>query len=309
MNIEQNFDSVKYNKITISYRDISTFNVSKRSENDKYNKLRENIVGCIINNKIPENYYNFSPEWLELKNEINNYIKFLARNNDISNINDIKCIHKAGRRHHYDFNLIINNTNIFNVEFKFNCESVNDTAQFISPMKPSQYLEDNYEEYYYDNYLVEHLKNNNFPIIPKELYLEKIHQPHPKCTESIQTKYYNGCKHSSKYTSKVDDIEFYNNFNKISKKSISEFITKYNIKKDLLSDYLLETQKNKIYMLYKDGKIYFQTINLDDYIITNVIKQPEKYRYICETKSNIKLKILLRWKNGNGIAYPAFQIS
>ena len=28
-----------------------------------------------------------------------------------------------------------------------------------------------------------------------------------------------------------------------------------------------------------------------------------------ETKSGIKLNILLRWKNGNGIAFPAFQIS
>ena len=32
-------------------------------------------------------------------------------------------------------------------------------------------------------------------------------------------------------------------------------------------------------------------------------------RYIATTKTGLKLKILLRWKNCNGIAYPAFQIS
>jgi len=34
-----------------------------------------------------------------------------------------------------------------------------------------------------------------------------------------------------------------------------------------------------------------------------------KNYYECKTESGYKLKVLLRWKNGNGIAYPAFQIS
>ena len=62
-------------------------------------------------------------------------------------------------------------------------------------------------------------------------------------------------------------------------------------------------------MLYKDGKINLETINLDDYIITEIIKDPNKNRYIAKTKSGKHLKILLRWKNGNGIAFPSFQIS
>jgi len=30
--------------------------------------------------------------------------------------------------------------------------------------------------------------------------------------------------------------------------------------------------------------------------------------YVATSKSGNKIKILLRWKNGNGIAFPAFQI-
>ena len=87
------------------------------------------------------------------------------------------------------------------------------------------------------------------------------------------------------------------------------FISKYGVNKDKLTNYLLDTQKNKFYMLYKDGKFKLETINLDDYMITTVVKEPRKSRYIAQTKSNKNLKILLRWKNGNGIAFPSFQIS
>ena len=55
---------------------------------------------------------------------------------------------------------------------------------------------------------------------------------------------------------------------------------------------------------------YYQTPNMDDYVIKSyIVDQKNKNRFICETKSGKKMYILLRWKNGNGIAFPAFQIS
>ena len=63
-------------------------------------------------------------------------------------------------------------------------------------------------------------------------------------------------------------------------------------------------------MLYHNGKfMYDKHKNNDMYKIKKdnmIIKEPN---LICETFSGHKLKIMLRWKNGNGIAYPAFQIS
>jgi hypothetical protein len=50
-------------------------------------------------------------------------------------------------------------------------------------------------------------------------------------------------------------------------------------------------------------------MNPDDYTIVSYVKDPQGSRYIATTKSNKQIRILLRWKNGNGIAYPAFQIS
>ena len=133
--------------------------------------------------------------------------------------------------------------------------------------------------------------------------------PNPKCVKDIQDSYYKGCKGSSKFTGNEKDIEFYNFVKKISKNSIFDFIENHNLKPDELTRQLLESQQNKYYMLYKNGKFHLETINKENYEIIECKKEPNKSRYIVKTKTGIQLKVLLRWKNGNGIAYPAFQIS
>jgi hypothetical protein len=260
-------------------------------------------------NKIPIEYYTYSLRWKNLKKEIHVFIKKLCEINDIKKVENIECIHKAGRGNHYDFKLIINKVEEFMIEFKFNASRVDETPQFVSPMKPSQYLDSSYEEYYYDNYFITLSNRFNLSIPTKEEYLKEIHSPKPTCVKTHQEKYYKGCRASSKYSGNEDDITFYENSKKMSNESISSFIIKNGLKEEKLSEYLIETQKNKYYMLYKNGKLNLETIKLDNYIITEVVKQPIYNRYIANTKSGRSLKILLRWKNGNGIAFPSFQIS
>lgn len=62
-------------------------------------------------------------------------------------------------------------------------------------------------------------------------------------------------------------------------------------------------------MLYSGKSFILQKDNIDDYRIDKVHKNANKYRYECISKSGKTINILLRWKNGNGIAFPAFQIS
>jgi hypothetical protein len=69
----------------------------------------------------------------------------------------------------------------------------------------------------------------------------------------------------------------------------------------------MDTQKNKCYMMYKDNVFYKETVNMDEYELISYEKQ--KNMFIATSKTGKKIKILLRWKNGNGIAFPAFQIS
>lgn len=51
------FKSFTYNKEIINIKSINAFNISSRSTNDKNNKTREHIIGALINNKVPENYF------------------------------------------------------------------------------------------------------------------------------------------------------------------------------------------------------------------------------------------------------------
>lgn len=70
----------------------------------------------------------------------------------------------------------------------------------------------------------------------------------------------------------------------------------------------LEQQKNKHYMLFHKNKFYYDTIEDLSLIDYNTKIEKNKNSYIL-SNSKFILKILLRWRNNNGIAFPAFQIS
>ena len=296
---------IKNQIFKIIYSDINSFVISDKKYNDKNNKTRENIIGAIINNKIPIEYYKYSRRWNNLKKNIESYIYDLIGYN---NINNIVLIHRGGRKYNYDFTIIVNNIE-YNVELKFNAENIDDTPQIVSPVKTSKYLSRSYEEYYYDNYLPKLISPNNIKYPNRSQYITEIHGNKPKCMEYFQNIYYQGCSKSSKYTGDKNSIEFYNLSNSIDKISRENFINITELNINALSTYLKETQKNKIYMLYKYNKFHKQIVNINDYELVRCEKYPEKFKYVAYSASGKQIDILLRWKNGNGIAFPAFQIS
>jgi len=281
-----------------------------RSSNDHNNKIRENIITSMPH--IDEDYFSdpiHGEFWHKLKTDFDNKIRIIC-----PHYISYKIQHKAGRGHNYDYIITFYdevNSKISEekLEFKFNASSIDEAPQFVSPMKPSQYLSQPFEEYYYDNYLVPLLKEFDLDIPERNLYLKSVHNNKPKCMEIAQLFYYQGCKQSSKYTGSEQAIKFYQRCNDVSRECIKNFINNTELNIDKLNQYLMNSQDKKNYILYKNGEFYIQTSNNDDYTIVSCSKNPEKSRYEAETKTNKKIHILLRWKNGNGIAYPAFQIS
>ena len=63
------------------------------------------------------------------------------------------------------------------------------------------------------------------------------------------------------------DRSFHETCKEQSKKSIVKFMEDVELKTDLLSSYLLESQKNKHYMMFSKNKFYYQEPNMDDYVI------------------------------------------
>ena len=317
---------ILYNNKSIFVTSISAFITSSKEKNDENNIMRENIIGAIINQKIPPLFYDESNEWTNMKESIKKYTNELVNHRPYTTI---ECIHKAGRKNNHDFVFDIHfedeTKESFPIELKFNASSIEKTPQYVSPMKPSQYLYNNgvgealqkndesrccsYEDYYYDYYLTKLSILFELPLPQKDIWLKEIHSNTPECMKEYKKKYDQGCKKNSNFTNNEKDILCYETAKKQAKESIVNFIKMSELNIELLSEYLQKTQQNKIYMLYFQGEFKLQHINMDDYFIESVVKNPLLNRYDCMTKSGKKMKVLLRWKNGNGIAFPAFQIS
>ena len=284
-------DVVKINNLSII--DIDYFDlISSRGENDKINKVRENIICYLFNKKINKEWLE-NPKWKKLNKALNDFINLLKKEFNIEKIDKITCKNAGGRGNKHDYWVTINDKKI-KVEFKFNATNVNECPQFCSPMKPSQYMSNNFEEYFYNNYLNKIAKFGKLTTPNKEIYLKKIHNNKVDCMNNFKVLYDNN-KEFNKYCKRID------------KEGIAKFIEKTDLKINILSDYLLDSQKGKIYMCYKDGKFYLNKLNENQFKLVKLTKK-EKTNFICETAKGIKLEIRLRFKNGCGLQYPAFQI-
>lgn len=310
MNKIKSLPPTQFNNNTIKYSNINSFLLSQRKSNDKNNKIREVVISAIVNNIIPNEYYTYSMRWKSLRKKVLDYILTLVKmkHSDLQIVN-IKSVIRAGRCYNYDFTFIINDLYEFNIELKFNADTLEDTPQFVSPMKPSQYLTHSYEEFYYTHYINKLSLFGNLPIPDKNIYLNEINSPSPLCMKDYQSKYYRGCKQSSQYSGNIEDINFYEKSKDLSKESIQRFMECSDLDINKLSSYLLSSQHEKYYMLYKDNEFHLEIVDMNNYRLISCEKYPEKSYYLARSLSGKKIKILLRWKNGNGIAFPSFQIS
>jgi len=289
---------------------------AERGQNDKNNKMREAIIGAIINDRIPETYY-LTERWRALKTAVGGFLSQCFT----GGYSRVESIPAAGRGYNYDFSVVFTGEECVpattcHIEFKFNASKVSDTPQFVSPMKPSQYLSGSYEEYFYDKYMARIANAASVSPPDRTEWLKQIHNNAPTCVKHLQDKYYAGCAKSSQFTKSADDIAFYELAKKLSTESIRGFIAEHDLNIVKLSEYLRESQEGKIYMLFQPAvaaaaapTIALQRVDPADYNIVSCVKNPAKSRYDCVTQSGKKIRVLLRWKNGNGIAFPAFQIS
>ena len=221
----------------------------------------------------------------------------------------------GGRSHNYDFSIIYGANgrpdHVRNIEFKFNMTQVEDSPQFHSPFDPEPYIISDipFTRFHYDNYLSIF---ESFIGINKPSYEEYKRQmkfsnnPTDPFLRACQRKYYSGSDGSSQYTGLQEDIEFYKISKDISKESFRRYFEICELNHEALTNIWLEKQKNKEYMLFRDGKLNYQTIDEDSYKIVRVENRCPNF--ICKTMNDRTLKVLFRWKNGNGIAFPAFQV-
>lgn len=234
----------------------------------------------------------------------------------------ISLKHKGGRNCHYDFQIAFTShdmeTLTYNVEFKFNQDNIYKIAEFVQPFKPSKFMSNNFEEDYYDNgYLHEILyempdnETGYIDEIERDVYLKEVHCPKPNCMKHVQEQYKIAIiKQPIIKERKNDNDNFHTFCNTVSKKTYNS-IKKTELYTDVLTQYLVEHQIEKNYMFYSKKKEFIHTLQCkDDFILLkDYTINKHGNGYTCKTIKGDLINVLLRWKNGNGIAFPAFQIS
>lgn len=288
-----------YNKHTVCYDFIHKFVVSKKSLNDEYNLQRELVIASIINGNVPECYFKKSPRWALMRDNLHKFIKNLIKKsfpNEEIIIELIECEHKAGRKNNNDLEVTINRLHKFRLEFKFNTISVLGCPQFVSPCKPSVFIQENFEEWFYDNYLQKIAQFGELSMPDRKIYCSTINNNKVECMKEFKEKY-------------NSNPEFKAMCKRIDKLAIKSFIKNSSLKVNELSDYLKTSQKNKHYMCYFNGEFFYDKLDESLYKLNcdiPVKKEPTNYIVTCE--NGAKLEVKLRFKNGCGLQFPAFQI-
>ena len=311
-NIMKEEERIEKLNSNISKEDIVHFKeTSGRGGNDDANDKREDIVIMMLNNRVPVDFVEYDPMWSVLSTRVRDCVHNIITSECITLMNRVEFVRAGGRGKHHDIELIGDGKVQLKIEFKHGASEVVETPQFVSPMKPSQYMTGSFEDFYYTNYMPKIMENEKILTVPeKGIYMKQIHSNEPKCMIDIQKKYYEGCERSSQYSGKDEDKEFYKRCNDVSKRAITDFLSRddINLYDNALSSYFINTQE-KVYLMYKNGEFTSQRIDPNEFVIESYVKEPENHRFVVKTKTGKKLHILLRWKNGNGVAFPAFQIS
>jgi len=317
-----NLKKIKYQNITLEYKSIILFHIiSSKETNNTTNKIRETMICCIINNIIPNEYFRYSRLWKKLKNSVSIYIDKIFSG---VTIKDISCKLLGNRQNHIDFKFIVktndNKEIIKNIEFKFNIIRVDNCPQFLS-LAANIDIVKKYAEFFYDKYLKEIADSYNINMIDKNTYLKCIKSTNPNINIFFKKIYdyeKNYEKNNKKNNKKINDNILINFKKEIVDKSIHDYITTYADKFDInkLRNNLLDSQRDKIYMLYN---LKTHTFNIDK-IYDNELKLLNKYTLKIE-KSGIVHKIIyetesktstigmsLRWSNRQGILNPSVQI-
>jgi hypothetical protein len=285
-------------KYYVCYNDIYTFYDTKnKSNNDLNNKIRENVIIAIVCNKIPLKWLFYS-WWYNIHYKIHKTFKKLCK----IKFNSIKIEHKAGRTNNFDFlvTYYYKNKKVYSVkiEFKHNSKTIEKCPQFLS-MSSNNFSRQSYAEYFFDNYVEEICAIYEIKIPNKEEYLKNIYSTKYKSLPFFQYLYKN----------EKNSIDKFNKKGKLVKKSIRKFLEKDILDIKSLNQKLIETQKNKVFLLWDIQIFHIETIKPVELTCSTIKNIKNNNTIVLNTESKSEIHMLLRWKNHLGVLYPAWQIS
>lgn len=280
---------------------FSKASICKKSDNDKNNKIREEIIEALPD--MDESYFTdltHGEQWTNLRTKLTESIQELADNNSFTNYEIVRL---AGRTNNYDFKFIYYNADTIvyerNVEFKNGSSSISKLPQFLSLSDKFNLLdcEVSYSSYFYDNYLSNYLSLDSSIELEKpekEIYLKHVSNTNYDIVpffRELKTKEHNFKKEKSQLVN--ESIQTY----------LELYGNQINLKK--MAD-KLKSQDNKVFMMWDGNQFHLEQIipNMTDLEYINI-----KNGNTIMLKTDVyNYHLLLRWRNHKGILNPAWQI-
>lgn len=281
----------------------SFFTKSSRGDNDAANKTRENVLASLLT--VPADYLadpTYGSQWRTVRDD---WIRVLKKfTPDPATEATTKPM--GGRKYNYDIDLSVKtnantnaNTNTHKLEFKYGGTKITELPQFLSLQAKVPLFPVTFPQFYYENYIDQYLATDTGITEPKpELaqYLEMV----TKVNYDV-SPFFTQLKERENVNKAQKD--------KIVNDGITDYLNTYGSKIDAtaFTEKVRETQRDKVYMLWSDGKFNVDQLNTEN---LNFEFYQIRNGNLLEVKSdNLICSMLLRWRNHKGILNPAWQIS
>jgi len=279
--------------------DIQTFFVpGTRNNNDVNNKTRERVLKYCL--APPTSFLEdaiYGPLWRIVGDGWKAILDSIP-----STPSSIILHPKGGRGSHNDFNVEFigsESSRHCKVEFKYGATSIDRLPQFLSLQVKFPLFAVTYDGFYYDNYLRQYVAIDSGiteTIPPRETYLSLV----------------TGLSNVSPFFNQLKEREEIDKRRKaaIVNTSINEYLRLHasTLNLTLLSSKLLESQRDKVFILYRDGSFHTDRISTTD--MTSLTYEGVKNGNSIQIRGeNVIFSMLLRWRNHKGILNPAWQIS
>lgn len=285
-----------------------------RETNDKKNKDREQLLGSLLTNTVHDADAVHGPAWQTLRAQ---WEAALLRCVPVGvPVAAVSVEAKGGRGFNYDFEASYIGSTSVKIEFKFGGTTVSSLPEFFNPAADKPFHSRLYADFFYDGDSLD--KICDLYGIPrtekpsKAEYLKAIHANSSKLPFFARLK--------AAEEAEVVVVEegtkkkvrpLYDAKAAISHASIQAFLAAYQHTTDLaaLTAEFQRSQADKQFLLYSGGAFHHDRLLPGELVAESVKGVEGDYLVIQTAVPTTTIRMLLRWKNHQGILFPAWQIS
>jgi hypothetical protein len=284
-----------------------------RASNDSNNKVREQLLSELLTDSVSGFLADAThgPAWTKLRADWLSALTSLAESCAVGPFSSVSVKQAGGRGMNYDFAVSFMTAGgpvVIKVEFKYGGKCVDALPQFFNAGANKPFHPIAYAAYFYEHYLdrVMAVYELSLELKPKLAdYLKFVYQNEYKKLPLFQALYDAEAAEVGperpKYKAKAALVH----------ESIRAHLAAVAETTDLaaLTSEFQRSQTDKHYLLYSDGSFHYDAIRPEELVAASVIGVRGDSLLIQSGCATTQHAMLLRWKNHNGILFPAWQIS